>query len=64
MSENEESVKVEQSRGDGVPIYRVALVRESTVIESTVARRYGSRQKRPKSYVRYSPSSIVNSSWS
>ena len=34
MSQNE-SVKVTQSVGDGVPIYRVALVREPTVLESS-----------------------------
>ena len=36
MSQNE-SVKVGKSGGDSVSIYRVALVRESSVIESTTA---------------------------
>ena len=36
MSQNE-SVKVGKSGGDSVSIYRVALVRESSLIESTTA---------------------------
>jgi DNA repair protein RadC len=37
MSENEESLKVSKPTGGGVPVYRVALVRESTAIESPSA---------------------------
>ena len=36
MSQNE-SVKVGKSGGDSVSVYRVALVRESSLIESTTA---------------------------
>ncbi len=37
MSENEESLKVSKPSGDGVPVYRVALVRESTAVAAKPA---------------------------